>query len=826
MATKDKNNKSKDKAKKNAAPKSSKIRKSVQQSIPYSTVFPNGMIMCGQGMYSKSYKLEDANFQTEDQNVQENMYLDYEGLLNSIGPNQCMQVTVFNRSIPSETIRNNVLLKPKADNLNGYRDTYNSILLDKISEGRNNLRKEKYLTISTKATNAEEADTLFKRIDSEVNSKVSRINKADTQPMSIEDRLGVFYDIYNESPDFPFSKKIQPIMKNDKLDLAALNGSGLTSKDLIGPESMYFQSSYFMVGEMYARSLYLDNLPTFMNANVLTDLSDLPCNMLTTVSYTPIPGDTAAKMVKQQFTNIKANIVTHQQHASRDGYSGDLLPSELQRAKQEAENLLNDMQSRNQKLFRTTVVIVIFADSKEELDQLTESVKSIGVTYLAQVKTLQFQQEAGFHTALPLADVDIRIDRVLNTEASAVFMPFAVKELSQTTGIYYGQNAISRNLIMYDRLSADNYNGLIFGKPGSGKSFIAKSEMLAVLFGTNDDLYVIDPEGEYTPLAEAFGGQVIKISLGSDTHINPLDMDVQYAGEAEDPIAMKCDFLVSICEAIVGHGNLSPVMINLIHRCGRRIYKPYYEHMKEVVKTRDENGRRITCDRQAMPTLVDFYQELVNQPDSVAQLLASALEMYCVGNYDLFAKQTNINTDKRFVIYDIKDIAAGTKELALSICLNDIWNRIIDNKKRNTKTWFYVDEFYLLLQTRSSAQFLTQIYKRARKWGGIPTGITQNVTDLLTNEDAMTILQNCNFMLMMNQSQIDRERLAMLYSISESLQDYISDKPAGTGLLYTGSTIVPFQNSFPKDNELYRIMSTKVTEKDNRSEDNDPDLIL
>lgn len=795
-------------------PQTNKIRKSVQQSIPYSTVFPNGIIMTGQGQYSKSYKLEDANFQTEDQMVQENMYLDYEGMLNSIGADQTMQVTVFNRSISPEAIRNQVLLKPRADAFNGYRDTYNSILLDKISEGRNNLRKEKYLTISAKAANIEEAAITFNRIDSEVNSKISRINNTDTPPMTLEDRLSVLYDIYNEEPDFPFSKKISPLMKNDKLDLKALNGSGLTTKDLIGPESMYFQSNYFKVGEMFARAMYMDNLPTFMNANVLTDLTDLPCNMLTSINYTPIPGDKAAEMVKNQRTNINANIIEAQKRAAKDHYSGDILPSELQRAKEQAEQLLNDMQSRNQKLFKVSVVIVIFANSKEELDQFTASVKSIGVTHLAQVKVLSYQQEAGFHSALPLADIDIRIDRILNTEASAVFMPFSVKELSQATGIYYGQNAISKNIIMYDRLSADNYNGLIFGKPGSGKSFIAKSEMLSVLLGTNDEIYVIDPEGEYRALAEAFGGQVIKIALNSDTHINPLDMDVQYAGEGENPIAMKCDYLVSICEAIVGHGALSPVMINLIHRCGKNIYAPYYDHMREVVKTRDENGRRITCDRQAMPTLVDFYQELVSQKDDSAQRLAQALEMYCIGNYDLFAKQTNISTNKRFVIYDIKDIAAGTKELALSICLNDIWNRIIENKKKGLRTWFYVDEFHLLLQTKSSARFLTQIYKRCRKWAGIPTAITQNVSDLLTNEDAQTILLNSNFLLMMNQSPIDRAELAKIYNISESLQDYITDKLAGTGLLYTGTTIIPFQNSFPKDNELYKIMSTKATEKD------------
>ena len=809
-------NEKKTKAKKST----NKVPKTVQQSIPYESVFPNGIIMSQGGKYSKTYRLEDANFSTADQSTQENMYLDYEGLLNSVDAGMTAQITVFNRSESQGRTQNKFLMKPQNDGLNKYRDDMNQMISDKLTEGRNNLTKEKYFTISVQAPNVKDADTIFRRLDSEVNSKVGRINKKDTPPMTLEERLSVFYDIYNANPEFPFSKKIAPIMKNDKLDLKALNGSGLSSKDLIGPDSMYFAHNYFMVGERYGRALFLDNLPTFMNANVLTDITDLACNMITSVIYTPIPTEKAATMVKHQLTNINENIVRAQKNAARGNYSSDIIPSELKRAKEEAEDLRNDMQSRNQKLFKVSVVMVLFADSKDELDQLTASLESIGVTHLSQVKTLLYQQEAGLHTALPLADMDITIDRVLNTEASAVFMPFSVQELSQENGIYYGQNAISRNLIKYDRLSSDNYNGLIFGKPGSGKSFIAKSEMLSVILTRPDSVvFVIDPEGEYRPTVEAFGGQVIRLAVGSNTNINPLDMDVQYAGEAEDPIAMKCDFLTAMCETIVGHGQLTPVQVNLIHRCGRRIYRPYYEHMRKVVNQKDQNGHRITCDRQAMPTLVDFYQELIHQSDPSAQALAASLEMYCIGNYDLFAKQTNVDTNSRFVVYDIKDVPSGAKELALQICLNDVWNRIIENKKKNILTWFYVDEFYLLLQTRSSAQFLQQIYKRARKWGGIPTGITQNVEDLLTNEDARTILNNCNFLLMMNQSQIDRAALSELYSISDSLQEYITDKPAGTGLMYTGDTIIPFQNSFPKDNELYKIMSTKATEKNDLNED-------
>jgi len=802
----------KNKKKKQDAKQKRTAPMTTQQSIPYETIYENGIIQLSANRFSKSYRLEDANFTTADQRVQETMFLDYENVINGIDATMMAQMTVMNRSVDPEIVKNKVLLKPRNDRFNKYRDEYNQMLIDKMSEGRNNLTQEKYLTVTVTAASIEEAENTFKRLDGEINSRIGRINKTETFPMTTEERLSVLYSIFNNSVEFPFNKKIEALTTEDgKLDFEKLNASGMRTQDLIAPNFISFAPGFFRVGDMYGRCCFLDNLPSFLNANVLTDIASLPCNMLTTVVYQPIPNEKAATMVKHQITNIKENIVRKQKQAARGNYSQDILPSDLKQAEQEAEALRNDMQQRNQKLFKVTVIMAIFADTKEELDQLTDSLKSTCVSYLAMSKPLMWQQEAGLRSALPIGLMDLNVDRILNTEASAVFMPFSVQELSQDNGMYYGLNAISKNLILYNRLSADNYNGLIFGKPGSGKSFIAKSEMNEVLLGTNDDIYVIDPEGEYKALAEAYGGQVIRIAIGSDTHINPLDMDVQY--DSDDPVASKCDFLTAICETIVGHGNLDPLMVNLIHKCGRQIYQPYLDQMETTIRKRDKKGNRITCDRESMPTLLNFYHALRAIEDPRAQILASALEMYCTGTYDLFAKQTNVNTEARFVVYDIKDIMAGMKELALQICLNDIWNRIIENKKLNKRTWFYIDEFYLLTQTKSSARFVEQIYKRARKWGGVPTGITQNVEDLLTSEDARTILNNCNFLLMMNQSQIDRAALADLFSISESLQDYINDKPAGTGLLYNGSCVIPFVNQFPKNTELYRLMSTRVTEK-------------
>lgn len=815
MAQKIEENKKQTKRQKPEKKKKMEVPRTVQQSIPYESVYPNGIIQTGANRYSRSYHLEDTNFTIAGQREQEDMFLDYEGLLNSIDSSMTAQITVFNRSVEMEVVRNRILLHPKPDDANGYRDELNSVILDKMAEGRNNLSKEKYLTISVDAMNIEEAFRIFKRLDSDVNSKISRINKKDTPPMTLEERLGILYDIYNDNVSFPFRGKIGPLLRGDKLDLASLNGAGLSTKDLIGPESFFFSASSFNVGGMFCRSFFLDNLPTILNSNILTDLSDLPCNMLTSIVYNPIPDAEAANMVKHQITNVNENIIRAQKRAARGNYSTEIIPNEMKRAQAQAEMLRSDMQSRNQKLFKVSVIITLLCNSEEELQQNTDALKAVGITYQAQVKTLTFQQEAGFNTSLPLARMDINIDRVLNTESSACFMPFSVEEMSQEHGIYYGQHAVSKNLILYDRMTGDNYNGMILGKPGSGKSFIAKSEIAGVFLGTVDDIIIIDPQGEYKALAKAFNGEVIRIAIGSETHINPLDMDVQYAGENEDPIAMKCDFLTALCGTIVGQGALSPIMVNVIHKTGRRIYRPYYEHMRNVVMMRDANGNRITCDRQAMPTLVDFYQDLISQDDANAQMLASAIEMYCVGNYDIFAKQTNVDPTSRLIVYDISDVGTGMKEMALQICMNDVWNRIIENHKKKKITRFYIDEFQHLLKTRSSALFTLQIWQMARKWGGSPTGITQNVDHILNSDEARLILSNSNFLLMLNQSPIDRAELANMFSISDKLQEYITDKPAGTGLMYTGSgSVIPFINQFPKDTSLYKLMSTKATEKD------------
>lgn len=785
-----------------------KVPKTVQQTIPYTSIFENGIIELMPGFFSKSYYFGDVNFKTEDEDKQESMFIDYGTLLNKFPHNVTCQITIFNRSTDENEIRNYILLKPKKDNFFELREEMNKVLLEKMADGRNNLKKERYLTVTVQTSDYDAAMTYFNNYDIEIPEAVKNINKSGAKPLTVYERLAILYEIYNMDSIIPFDKKVAKYVDDDgNFDLKKLNKGGLTTKDVIGPEYIEVKSDYIKLGDNYARSFFLDNLPTFLGANVLTDLTDIPCNMVTSVIYRTIPQKNMIKMVRNQLTNIRGEVIKSQKNATKSGYDPNMISPELKRTSEEADTLLSDITTRNQKVFFTTVVMTVFAKSMEELDRITSQLQSKAVDFLCQIKKLSGQQIAGFNSSIPFGHLFVGIDRVLTTESASVFIPFSSQELNDAGGKYYGLNAISKNMVLYNRGDSKLPNGLVLGQSGSGKSFIVKTEIVQTLLGTDDDVIIVDPESEYTTLANAFNGQVVKITNGTNTHINPLDMDMNYSDSDGDPIAMKCDFLTTICETIVGKSiGLTPYDVNIIHRCGRAIYAPYVQHMNSIAST------GITCDRNEVPTLMEFYDVLTKQPEPEARRLAMSMELYCVGNYDVFAHRTNVDVNSRLLIYDIKDIGSGNKELGMQICLNDIWNRIIENRKKGKRTWIYLDEFYLLTQTERSAMLLQEYYKRSRKWNGIITGLTQDVEDLLVTPEAKGIFNNSGFILMMNQSPIGRNELANLYQISPSLLGYITDKPPGTGLLYNGSSIVPFENRFPKDTELYRIMTTKPTD--------------
>ena len=785
-----------------------RIPNNVLDSIPYEWIYPSlGIIKDYDGRYSKSYDIKDTNFDAEEEEHQENMVLAYEKLLNLIDTGMVGQLTIVNRTIDPDVVRNSILMKPAADGLNDLRAEWNDLYLDKLATGKNNIHKDKIFTVSVPADNIKDASDILRRMDHNVNRCVRKINRQETNPMTIEERLSLLYDIYNPHSGMSFAKKMTGMMDaNGKINFNTLLRYGITSKELIAPDSMDFYSQKFALGDnTICKSFFLDHLPTQLSTSILNDLSDLPCNMICSVSFIQMNQDKAIQLIKNQALGMNKQIAEAEHDAAKAGVvSASVISQDLEHARDEAQELMSDVMKRNQKIFRTTVLITIIANDEDDLKRQVDMLRSVVSGSLCQLRAMNNQEELAFNTTLPLAQMNVALDRILTTEAASVFIPFSVQDLNQIDGIWYGTNPLSGNMIRYNRKNGSNYNGLILGASGSGKSFMVKEEIAQRFLTTDDQIIIIDPEGEYTKLGQALGATIINISLDGKTHINPLDMDIQFGGEGENPIPMKCDEIESLIESMVGgQDSLSAVEKAIIQRVGRKIYIGYYNYMQEKA------SQGITIDRKAMPTLQDFFDTLTKQPEPQAQYIATAIESYCVGNYSVFAERTNVKADNRMIVYNVKDMASGMKELAMHVCLSDAWNRVISNGMHGKFTALYIDEFHLFTKTRTSASFMKNIYKRARKWKGIPTAITQNIGDMFVNDEAEAIINNCSFVIMMNQTPVDRATLADMYHISQQLLEHITDQPFGNGLIYNGSTIVPFENDFPADTKMFALMDSR-----------------
>lgn len=670
------------------------VPKTVQGSIPYLGVYENGIFQNDENTYSKVYKIPDMNFLIEDTERQKEIFGNFMELLSSFGPEVHVQQLIFNKTIKPAELESKVLMKTQNDKLNEYREEMNEMLIDKMAKASNNIIHEKYFVLSVEADDIVTAKATFERLDREISAGFERVTKTTTKPLTLIERLSLMYDIYNMDSNVPFYRRTK--MKKDNVmesfNMRHIQKMGLTSKDVIGPSALTFERDYMIIGTTYARAMMVSNLPSFLRGDILTELSNMPFNMLTSVHYRALPQSKAITLLKNKLVDVNANVVTLQKKASRNGYSVDVISPEIKQASQEVESLMGDLTQDNQKLFYTTITAVIFAKTKEELDENTKLFQATAERFVCQAMILATQQEAGLTTALPLGRNKLKVERLLNSRAAAIFLPFGVKELWQDDGMYYGLNGVSKQMILYNRSSAINGNGCIFGVPGSGKSFSAKREIVNVLLHTDDDVFVIDPENEYAGLAKLFYGSSIRIAPGSDVHINPMDMGLDYSAEGDDPITMKADFIASICEAATGSRYpLTPIQKSVIDRCVKNVYREYIRTLRAEGKSEDA---------KIVPTLRDFYEEVKLQPEPEAHNLALALEKFVEGTQNSFAFRTNVNVNNRFTIYNIKDIGTGMKSIGLQVCLDNIWNKMIANYKKGKRTWLYCDEFH---RTRRSA---------------------------------------------------------------------------------------------------------------------------
>lgn len=782
------------------------IPQNASASIPYYRVYDNGIIETVQGLFSKTYELATVNFKLANIEKQKTIATEYGNFLSSLDPSITAEISMINKTIDMQEFQDGLLLEMQADNLNEYREEYNDIILEKMSAAKNNLETYRYLTLSVSALDIIEATNKFQNIDMIVMDGVTKITKTDTKPLSTTERLELLNTIYNQDATVPLFQK--RMIKGHEVEAFSLENcamQGISTKDVISPACIDFDTNSFKLDEVYGRSFFVVNYPTWIKGTILTDFADLPCNMITSVYFNTMPQEESIKMVRRQTTNINASIVEKQRRAGQRGISAELINPELEKDRIEAEDLLTDITKDNASLFTSTFLITVFASSEKELEDYTTQVKMIANKNMLTIKAANSQQEYAFNSSLPLGKNYIAVQQLMTTNTVSAIIPFDVSEVKDKGGMYYGLNASSKTMIIYNRKEEVNPNGCVLGMPGGGKSFACKREMDNALLGTQDEVYVIDPEREYKVIAEELGGSVIKIANGSKVYINPFDLNIKNADDDNDPIKMKTDFIITLMEIMIaGRFGLSPIKQSIIDRCVRTVYEPYLAYLEQTGKS---------FDQEKAPTLVDFYNVVSEEMHAEAQEMALSLERYVNGSLDVFAHKTNVDVNNRFTIYDIKEIGSGLKELGLQICLDHVWNKMISNFEEGKWTWFYIDEFYLIMQKESSANYLSQIWKRARKWKGIPTAITQNVEDMLKSEQGRTIINTSPFVMMLAQAPMNRAQLGGMFDMSPEEEKYIATTKPGMGILRVKDNLIPFDDNFPKDNKLYKIMTTKPDER-------------
>jgi type IV secretory pathway VirB4 component len=761
-----------------------KIPKSVQHAIPITKVYEDGIFKVGNN-YSKTMKFTDINYRVASKDDQMTMFMKYCDLINSIDSEAITKITINNRRLNRKDFRERILLSDKDDGLDMYRNEYNNMLVDKATKSANNMVQEKYITISSAKKNIIEARTLFSRLTTDITSYMSKLSSKALE-LDAGERLRIFHDFYRLGEEVYYHFDFKNTIKK-----------GHDYRDYICPDSMEFDKNYIKIGDKYCRIFYMREYATFIKDSMITEFMELPKDMMLSIDMLPIPTDEAVKIINKLILGTETDKARFTRKQNSNGNFTADIPYDLQQRALELKEFMDDLTSRDQRMLFATITMVIMSDSLEELEEDTESIMSIARKHICQFTSLTYQQMDGLYTVLPFGLHKLPFKwRTLTTESTAVLMPFNTMDIQDTTGIYYGINVISKNLILADRRKLLNANGFVLGVSGSGKSFKVKEEMLNLILRGEVDIVCIDPESEYGDLFRAVGGEVIHISAGSQNHINAMAMS-KYYGDDENPIILKSEFILSLVEQLVGTGKLNAKEKSIIDRCTANVYRGYIA-----------NGFK-----GMPPTLKDFRQELLRQDEPEAREVALAIELFTDGSLNTFAQQTNVNVDSQYLVYDIKDLGKQLRTIGMLVVLDNIFNRITENRIKGRHTFVYIDEIYLLFQNEYSSNFLFELWKRVRKYGACATGVTQNVSDLLVSHTARTMLANSEFLLLMNQAPTDRIELANLINISEAQLSHITDnEKAGVGLLKYAGSIVPFADDFPRHTKLYKLMTTTLGE--------------